>query len=268
MKRNRKSLVIISCTMLTFALLYEACSPLPPPPNLEATVAAQALQLQGLTATALAQPIVVVITNTPDPALPPTATVDPALNAAAATPTVGGVTVTVSQNTNCRTGPSQDFKDIFALGIGQTAEVVGKNTLNNYWIIKVPDGSGKTCWLWGRYATVTGDTAALAEAATPTPSGGEKPLAPVITTTKLNCKDIGSGDYEYEVRVNWTDNSTNETKFNIYTSPNFESYSKKADSVTVDFIEALPAGTTLSVVLVAANSAGESSPSTTSFVCP
>ena len=76
MKRNRKSLVIISCTMLTFALLYEACSPLPPPPNLEATVAAQALQLQGLTATALAQPIDDVITNNPEPSLPPS-TVDP-----------------------------------------------------------------------------------------------------------------------------------------------------------------------------------------------
>lgn len=270
MKRNRKSLFIISCTMMAFAFLAGACiprTPIPPPPppqNLAATVTAQALQLQGLTATALAQPIVVVITNTPDPALP-AATVDPALNVAA---TTGGVTVTVSQNTNCRTGPSQDFKDIFSLGIGQTAEVVGKNTLNNYWIIKIPDGSGKTCWLWGRYATVSGDTAGLAEAATPTPSGGEKPLAPVITSSNVKCYNAGNGDQDYEVRVNWTDNSTNETKFNIYTSPNNEYYSKKADAVTVDFIERLPAGTTLTVVVVAANASGESAPSSASFVCP
>jgi hypothetical protein len=274
MKRNRKSLVIIFCTMLAFAILSGACTtnkyfnaPPPPPPNLAVTITAQALQLQGLTATALAQPIVVVITNTPDPALP-AATIDPALNVAAASPTTGAVTVSVSQNTNCRTGPSQEFKDIFALGVGQTAEVVGKNTLNNYWIIKIPDGSGKTCWLWGQYATVIGDTTALAEAATPTPSGGQKPFAPVITTTKLTCKDVGNGDYEYQVRVNWKDNSTNETKFNIYTSPNNEYYSKKADAVTVDFNEILPSGTTLSVVLVAANSAGESAPSSTFFVCP
>jgi uncharacterized protein YgiM (DUF1202 family) len=271
MKRNRKSLVIIFCTMLTFAILFGACvkipapPPPPPPQDLPATITAQAVQLQGLTATALAQPIVVVITNTPEAALP-AATVDPALNVAA--PATGAVTVTVSQNTNCRTGPSQDFKDIFALGIGQTAEVVGKNTLNNYWIIKIPDGSGKTCWLWGRYATVSGDTAALAEAATPTPSGGEKPIAPVITSSNVKCYDAGSGNQDYEVRINWTDNSTNETKFNIYTSPNYETYTKKADSVTVDFIEALPAGTTLTVVLVAANSAGESGPSTATFVCP
>ena len=269
MKRNRKSLAIIFCTMLAFAVLFGACipTPAPPPPpplNLVATVTAQALQLQGLTATALAQPIVVVITNTPDPALPPAATTDPALNVA----TAGGVTVTVSQNTNCRTGPSQDFKDIFSLGIGQTAEVVGKNTLNNYWIIKIPDGSGKTCWLWGKYATVNGDSAALAEAATPTPSGGEKPLAPVITSSNVNCYNAGSGDQDYEVRVNWTDNSNNETKFNIYTSPNNEYYSKKADAVTVDFIERLPAGTTLTVVVVAANASGESAPSVATFVCP
>jgi uncharacterized protein YgiM (DUF1202 family) len=272
MKRNRKSLVIISCTMLAFALLFGACipTPAPPPPpplNLAATVTAQALQLQGLTATALAQPIVVVITNTPDPALP-AATIDPALNAAASTPTLGGVTISVSQNTNCRTGPSQQFSDVFTLSVGQTAEVIGKDTFDNYWIIKVPDGSGKTCWLWGKYATVSGDTASLAEAATPTPSGGEKPLAPVITSSNVNCYNAGGGDQDYEVRVNWTDNSTNETKFNIYTTPNNEYYSKKADAVTVDFIERLPAGTTLTVVVVAANASGESAPSVATFVCP
>ena len=274
MNKNRNSFVIIACTILVFAAL--ACSSnipgfFQPSPSsdraLAATIAAQALELQGLTATALSQPIVVVITNTPDPALP-AATIDPALNAAASTPTTGAVTVTVSQNTNCRTGPTQDFKDIFSLGIGQTAEVVGKNTLNNYWIIKIPDGSGKTCWLWGKFATVSGDTAALAEAATPTPSGGERPLAPVITSSNVNCYNAGNGDQDYEVRVNWKDNSTNETKFNIYTSPNNEFYSKKADAVTVDFIERLPKGTILTVVVVAANANGESDPSIATFVCP
>ncbi len=273
MKRSRKSLFIIFCTMLAFAVLLGACIPkkfaVPPPPpqNLAATVTAQAIQLQGLTATALAQPIVIVITNTPEAALP-TATVDPALNAAAASPTSGAITVTVSQNTNCRTGPSQQFGDVFTLGIGQTAEVIGKDTFDNYWIIKVPDGSGKTCWLWGRYATTNGDTAALAEVFTPTPSGGEKPLAPVITSSNVKCYNAGGGDQDYEVRVYWTDNSSNETKFNIYTSPNNEYYSKKANAVTVDFIERLPAGTTLTVVVVAANASGESDPSVATFVCP
>ena len=273
MKRNPRSIVIIFCAMLTFATLFGACIPksfyVPPPPsqNLAVTITAQAVQLQGLTATVLAQPIIVVITNTPEPALP-TATIDPALNAVAASPTTGAVTVSVSQNTNCRLGPSLEFKDVYALMVGQTAEVVGKNTIDNYWIIKIPDGSGKTCWLWGRYATVSGDTAAIAEVITPTPSVGEKPFAPVITTTNLKCKAIGDGVYEYQVRVDWVDNSTNETKFNVYTSPNNKAYSKKANAVTVDFTETLPTGTTLTVVLVAANSAGESRPSVTSFVCP
>lgn len=273
MKRNRRSLLIIASTMLAFAFLSGAClprTPQPPPPppsNLVATVTAQALQLQGLTATALAQPIYIVVTSTPDAALP-AATIDPALNAAAATATLGGVTISVSQNTNCRMGPSQQFSDVFTLGIGQTAEVIGKDTFDNYWVIKVPDGSGKTCWLWGRYATTNGDTGALAEVLTPTPSGGEKPAAPVITSSTVNCYNAGGGNQDYEVRVNWKDNSTNETKFNIYTSPNNEYYSKKADAVTVDFIERLPAGTTLSVVVVSANASGESDPSVATFVCP
>jgi len=279
-KRNPRSIAIIFCTMLTFATLFGACipknfyaPPSPPSENFPATATAQALQLQGLTATVLAQPIIVVITNTPEPALP-TATIDPALNAVAASPspspspTTGAVTVSVSQNTNCRMGPSQEFKDVYALIVGQTAEVVGKNTIDNYWIIKIPDGSGKTCWLWGRYATVSGDTAMLVEAVTPTPSGGAKPLDPIITSSSIKCYNAGNGDQDYEVRVNWTDNSNNETKFNIYTSPNNKYYSKKADAVTVDFVERLPAGKTLTVVVVAANSAGESGPSVISLVCP
>jgi hypothetical protein len=49
---------------------------------------------------------------------------------------------------------------------------------------------------------VSGDTAALAEAATPTPSGGEKPIAPVITSSNVKCYDAGSGNQDYEVRIN------------------------------------------------------------------
>ena len=44
---------------------------------------------------------------------------------------------------------------------GATAEVVGKDTSSNYWIIQTPTGG--TCWLWGAYATVQGNVAALAE---------------------------------------------------------------------------------------------------------
>jgi len=79
--------------------------------------------------------------------------------------------VSVSVGTNCRSGPSKSYDVLGVLLAGKTAEVVGKNTETNYWIIKNPESSG-TCWLLGEYATVSGNVAALQEYAippTPTP---------------------------------------------------------------------------------------------------
>jgi len=84
----------------------------------------------------------------------------------AATPST--TTVTVSSMTNCRTGPDPSYPLVLVFQPGATAVVVGKDTASNYWIIQTPTGG--TCWLWGAYATVQGNVAALAEIAPPTPS--------------------------------------------------------------------------------------------------
>jgi len=81
------------------------------------------------------------------------------------------VTVTVSTMTNCRTGPGTNYDLVLTFQPGATAEVVGKYSPTNYWIIKTPTGG--TCWLWGAYATVQGDTSSLAEIAPP-PSGSNQ----------------------------------------------------------------------------------------------
>ncbi len=101
------------------------------------------------------------------------------------TPTISPTTpsipmVSVSANTNCRKGPSIVYDNLAALLVGEEAEVVGKYTVTDpeYWIIK--KGS-VTCWLWGEYATVEGDTSNLPEMVpppTPTPS-----LTPTATAT-------------------------------------------------------------------------------------
>ncbi|MBE0697642.1 MAG: hypothetical protein IH586_12035, partial [Anaerolineaceae bacterium] len=80
--------------------------------------------------------------------------------------------VMVSVDTNCRAGPGTNFNYLTALQVGEQAEVIGKYTVINptYWVIKK---GAITCWLWGQYATVQGDTSALPEMVsppTPTPS--------------------------------------------------------------------------------------------------
>jgi hypothetical protein len=54
-----------------------------------------------------------------------------------------------------------------ALLVGESAEVVGRNTEWTYWVIRNPDKSGGTCWLWGQYATLSGDTSGVPVYSTP-----------------------------------------------------------------------------------------------------
>ena len=80
--------------------------------------------------------------------------------------------VSVSSNTNCRTGPGTIYDIVGALLVGEEAEVVGKGEWGYYWIIENPDGAGE-CWLWNNYATITGPTDGLAvytPPPTPTPA--------------------------------------------------------------------------------------------------
>lgn len=77
--------------------------------------------------------------------------------------------VSVSLNTNCRTGPGRSYDYRGALLVGETEEVVARSTLPNYWYITNPDRPGEFCYLWGEYATVAGNTEALPQF-TPLPS--------------------------------------------------------------------------------------------------
>lgn len=76
------------------------------------------------------------------------------------TPTLDKPIVSVSVDTNCRTGPGKQYDLIGALLVGEQADVVGIYAGGEYWIIKNPDRSGE-CWLWGYYASVNGPTNGL-----------------------------------------------------------------------------------------------------------
>ncbi len=144
-------------------------SPESPTPDLALTITAQALLLESptpdlaLTITAQARALEV---SSSVPEIQETATPE-FTHTSEFTQTPSVTTVTVSQNTNCRKGPGTQYDANGALLIGQIAEVVGKNSASNYWIIKIPGNASGTCWLWGQYATVSGDTSALAEATVP-----------------------------------------------------------------------------------------------------
>jgi hypothetical protein len=147
-----------------------------PDPNLLGTIVAQTI-VAGLTQTAPTMTPISVISETPSSTFtpePPTITPTKTLTLAplfTSTPLVPQISVSVA--TNCRVGPGRIYDRVGALLVGEVAEVIGRDSAGNYWYIRNPDSSTGFCWLWGEYATLTGNTAALpmyTPPPTPTPS--------------------------------------------------------------------------------------------------
>lgn len=186
MNFNNKFLwLVLPVFILSACNLQFAESPQDPDAaNLELTAIVQ----QMLIDQAAQQVNIVEITATPEPGsaenVSPTEEV--VIPAAVLPPATGDVTVTVSTATNCRQGPSAAFASVYGMPVGQVAKVVAKNSYSGYWIIEIPSQAGQTCWLWGQYATITGDTASLKDVVTPTSVATLKPTAtntPTVTAT-------------------------------------------------------------------------------------
>ncbi len=125
----------------------------------EATV--QAIQSQEAQATVQAS--IPSPTFTPGP---PTSTPTPTY-----TPTPTVPIIEVSLDTNCRLGPGKVYDMVGALLVGETTEILARGSVLNYWVVDNPDYPGHECWLWGKYATVSGDTSHLPiRSAAPTPA--------------------------------------------------------------------------------------------------
>lgn len=112
-----------------------------------------------------------ILTFTPElPTFTPTATLS-ATPVFTATPLIPQISVSVP--TNCRVGPGKVYDRVGALLLGEVAEVVGRDPVGNYWYIRNPDQTNGFCWLWGEYATLTGNISVLpvyTPPPTPTPT--------------------------------------------------------------------------------------------------
>lgn len=88
-------------------------------------------------------------------------------------PTSAVVLVSVSVPTNCRSGPGKVYDYRGALLVGETTEVFGWEGRGEYWYVRNPDRAGDFCWIWGKYASLTGHPGslpALTPPPTPTPA--------------------------------------------------------------------------------------------------
>lgn len=195
------------------------------------TAAAATFAIQTLVVQAVQQTLAAAQSDTPLPT--PTITFTPTLSLTPSltyTLTVEFPMVTVSSITNCRSGPGRSFDLIAVLQPGESTQVVGRTTVANYWFVRSPENPVEFCWLWGQYATVTGDWTSL-PIVTPPPT--PTPL-PVVRITYLGMITCSGRSFRFEIRngsdIIWesirlaiTDLDTSTTV--IYTSNAFRDFS-------------------------------------------
>ena len=92
------------------------------------------------------------------------------------TPATGYPLLSVSQVTNCRSGPGTTYEWLGSLGIGVQVEVYARDPYNTSWFIRNPYNPVDFCWIFGTYATISGDASALpVYTPMPTPTPGFTP---------------------------------------------------------------------------------------------
>ncbi|HSB00082.1 MAG TPA: hypothetical protein VLE49_05490, partial [Anaerolineales bacterium] len=227
----------------------------------EASITSEVLvevPITGATETSLPSPSA---TFTLTPTLTPTATIT-------LTPTSSVPMVSVSENTNCRTGPGVVYDLVGALLIGEQAVVVGKYTAGNYWIINNPNGSG-TCWLWGQYATVIGDTLGLPEYAPPPTPTPQPPVPPKNFQVIKQCIPLPGLPlkFNYIMILKWEDQADNETGYKVFTNDVLYK-TLDADATQSAFAAILPPGVPFKFGVEAFNSTGSSARKSKSVSCP
>jgi hypothetical protein len=124
------------------------------------------LSVEQQVGTGVAQALQALTQQAPSPTPTPTGT-PLATNTPIAAIVSQAPQLSVSVATNCRTGPSSKYSYVITISPGTVVTVVGQDPIDNYWLIDVPGYPGSVCWLWGQYASVTGNTADLYYPATP-----------------------------------------------------------------------------------------------------
>ncbi len=169
----------------------------------------------------------------------------------------------ITGNSNCRSGPGASFKNVTGFTPGAKLEIVGKNTENNYWQVKLPN-SQDTCWVWGQYTTTSGNIESVSETTPVVPTAlAMAPAQPGPLFYQYECTS-----YSISVSLKWSDRADNETGYHVYRADNMIA-DLPAGSTTYDDTVQLAPPQALQYSVAAYNDHGESAPSRLSFTaCP
>lgn len=126
------------------------------------------------------------------------------------TPTYSVPMLRLLENTNCRSGPGQDYPIVQTYLVWKELEIVGAYPQENYWLVKSPESPGGQCWLWGEYAEVKGSSWAVPSVTPPPTATKPPPAAPSIQEWTFSC-NVG----QVTVSIKWTDRAVDESGYRI-----------------------------------------------------
>jgi uncharacterized protein YraI len=246
-------LTFLALLMLTGCNLPQA-SPVPPLEAQAATLVAATLNARTMMATPTAAQS--MPTLAPTATLPPTATI---------TPTYATPLLKISEDTNCRTGPGQDYEIVTVIKAGKQVEIIGRPPTGNYWVVKNPANSNP-CWVWGEYATPSGSIHILPSITPPPTATPGLPAAPSNLRYEFNCAYNGVGT-DVTTTLEWNDNARNEKGYRVYRNGSF-AIELPPNSTTFAETAAIPLGATMTYSVEAFNDTGPSARASISFTCP
>ena len=205
------------CALLGSGLLAACNGAISQQAAIEATLTMDALSVMvqsTLAAAPAGQPTLPQAPAQPSATPQPPAPADTPTPEATAAPAIPQATI--SQNTNCRSGPGTVYDLVYSALAGGSFTIVAGSTVPEYVVIEIPNKPGQTCWLWTRYASISGDVNALAKQPappTPTPSVGFSLKYSRINSCVgwgIEFKVVNTGSLplkSYKVRVEDTDTS-------------------------------------------------------------
>jgi hypothetical protein len=214
---------MIGMTVIMLLILVSGCTtPAVQTPDLAATIAVNVAVEQTLAAlgtqTILTELAYQQMNPTETPTAQPTATSE-------FTATPDKVTLTLSKDTYCRNGIFAKSPFVALMTVGRTYDVLAVDPNNEAYYVVEPDHTFTYCWLWGEFATVSGDVASL-PVYTPQPLPNPTKTATVGPDFSVSyvgqqvcganyylrffIKNTGSKTWE-SLQINTTDNTNNAT---------------------------------------------------------
>ena len=172
-----------------------------------------------------------------------TATVAPTATSASTATTQLIAQVVPSINAYCRKGPGSYYYEITYLQQGNAYNVIGRNSLNTWWLVQAP--GNVTCWVGDPGASLQGPTGQTAIALV-------QPL-PVTPATFVDSYTCDTTLHTLDVSFNWSA-VANETGYRIYR--NGSQITDASPTATAYSDASAPTGTNLVYELEAHNDYG------------